>query len=152
MVRAWLEARSRSAGAADVQRSREAAVAAFAEVGFPRSQAETFVVTLDNDVVLSMFEAAPSQALAKLRAPVLAIYGSKDDVIAPALSVEAALLALADNPDALVVTVPGMTHELTRAATTPPAAATSGDGTMPIVSEIVGAWLAKRLMVVPSDR
>jgi pimeloyl-ACP methyl ester carboxylesterase len=125
-------------------------VAAFTSVGFPRSQAEDFVATFDNDVVLSMFEAAPDRALAALLVPVLAIYGSKDDVIAPALSVEAALTALRDNPDALVVAVPGMTHELTRAA---PATATGAtqDGTMPVVTEIVDAWLARRLETMPSD-
>jgi pimeloyl-ACP methyl ester carboxylesterase len=89
-VGAWMEARSRSAETAEVGRLREAAVAAFAGVGFPRSDAGSFVVTLDNPVVLSMFEAAPDRALARVRAPVLAIYGSNDAIIAPALSVAAA--------------------------------------------------------------
>jgi pimeloyl-ACP methyl ester carboxylesterase len=143
-VARWMEARSRNAGAAEVTRLREAAVAAFADVGFPRAQAEGFAATLDNDVVLSMFEAAPAPALASLRAPILAIYGSSDDVIAPSLSVEAAAAALRDNEDALVMVVPGMTHELTRAMV-PAGEAPREDGTMPVVTEMIGAWLAKRL-------
>ena len=100
-VAAWMEARSRSAGPSETRPLRAATVGAFVEVGFPPTQAEEFVVSLDNDVVLSMFEVAPDRALAALRAPALAIYGSKDDVIAPALSIEAATAAFSDNPDAL---------------------------------------------------
>ena len=106
-VGAWKEVRSRSAGAAEVERLREAAVAAFGAVGLT----EGALALLDNEVVLSMLEAAPDQALAAVRAPVLAIYGSKDEVIAPSLSVAAAEAALGDNPDALAVAVPGMTHD-----------------------------------------
>ncbi|MEA3014730.1 MAG: uncharacterized protein QOD42_3275 [Sphingomonadales bacterium] len=147
-VGTWMEARSRGAGAAEVGRLREAAIAAFATIGL----AESALGVLDTPVVLSMFEAAPDRALAMVRAPVLAIYGSRDSIIAPALSVPAAEAALSDNPDALVVAVPGMTHELTRAAATTTGGAAGEDGTMPVVTEIVGAWLARRLESAPSDR
>jgi pimeloyl-ACP methyl ester carboxylesterase len=106
---------------------------------------------LDNPVVLSMYEVAPDRALRAVRAPVLAIYGTRDDVIAPDLSYAAALAALADNPDALVVAVPGMTHELTRAAS-PPGQAAPEDGTMPVVTDTVGAWLSRRLGTAPPGR
>lgn len=151
-VGTWMEARSRSAGVLEVGRQRKAAVAGFAEVGFTSSQAKDFVATLDHDVVLSMFEVAPDRALAKLRAPVLAIYGSKDDVIAPTSSVEAATAALSDNPDALVVAVPGMTHSLTRAVPVKTTGAAPEDRTMPVVTDIVGNWLAKRLKTVAPGR
>jgi pimeloyl-ACP methyl ester carboxylesterase len=150
-VGAWMKARSRRASTAEVTRRRGAATTAFAEVGFPRAQAENFVATLDNDVVLSMFEVAPDRALAAVRAPVLAIYGSKDDVIAVDSSIEAALIAVGDNPDALVAAIPGMTHELTRAGPAPGRAAVE-DGTMPVVTELVGTWLAKRLGDAGTDR
>jgi pimeloyl-ACP methyl ester carboxylesterase len=143
----WMEARSRASGAAETGRLRQAAIAAFATIGL----AEGALGVLDTPVVLSMFEAAPDRALARVRAPVLAIYGSKDSIIAPALSVPAAVAALGDNPDALVVEVPGMTHELTRAAGRAGGAAVE-DGTMPVATEIVGAWLAGRLKTVAPDR
>jgi hypothetical protein len=59
-------------------------VAAFVEVCYPEAQARAFAATPDNDVVLSMFEAAPDRALATVRVPVLAIYRSQDTVLAPA--------------------------------------------------------------------
>ena len=144
-----MEARSRGAGAAEIGRAREAAANGFADVGFTPVQAEDFVKTLDDEVVLSMFEVAPDRALKALRAPVLAIYGSSDDVIAPDLSVAAATTALAANPDALVVAVPRMTHELTRAVPAATAGPVPEDGTMPVVTDMVGDWLARRLRTGP---
>ena len=82
----------------------------------------------------------------------LAIYGSRDDVIAPGLSFAAADAALSDNPDALVVAVPGMTHELTRAEPAAAGEAAVEDGTMPVVTDIVGIWLARRLETAARDR
>lgn len=141
----WMNARSSKAQGADVARLRAATAKAFAEVGFPQDQAENFVTTLDNDVVLSMFDVAPDRALSALQAPTLAIYGSKDDVIAPFLSVEAATVALTGNPDAVVVVIPDMTHELQRATPNKITQPAPEDGTMPIVTETVGQWLERRL-------
>lgn len=148
-VSAWMEARSSVADASETADLRKAAVDAFAEVGFPQDQAENFVTALDDDVVLSMFDVAPDRALEKLRMPTLAIYGSKDDVIAPFLSIEAAAAALEANPDAIVVAVPNMTHELQRSTPATSNTTASGDGTMPIVTELVANWLAKRLVRPP---
>ncbi|HEY0013471.1 MAG TPA: alpha/beta hydrolase [Allosphingosinicella sp.] len=147
-VGAWMEARSRGAAASEVAPLRQAAVSAFAAMGLGAGALDV----LDNPVVLSMYEVAPDRALRAVRAPVLAIYGSRDDIIAPELSYAAAVAALADNPDALIVAVPGMTHELTRAAPLPPGQAAPEDGTMPVVTDTVGAWLARRLGTAPPDR
>lgn len=151
-VFAWMDARSRNADARETANLRKAAVDAFAAVGFPQDQAQNFVAALDDDVVLSMFDVAPDRALEKLRMPTLAIYGSKDDVIAPYLSLEAATAALQGNPDAMVVAVPDMTHELQRSTPAANTASAPQDGTMPVVTELVGNWLAKRLVVLPRRR
>lgn len=151
-VSAWMDARSRAADASETANLRKAAIDGFAAVGFPQDQAENFVTALDDDVVLSMFDVAPDRALEKLRMPTLAIYGSKDDVIAPYLSLEAATTALQGNPDALVVAVPDMTHELQRSTPAMNTAAAPEDGTMPVVTELVGNWLAKRLVASPRVR
>ncbi|MBA4043131.1 MAG: hypothetical protein C0472_06105 [Erythrobacter sp.] len=148
-VSAWMDARSRVVDASETANLRKAAVDAFAEVGFPPDQAENFVTALDDDVVLSMFDVAPDRALEKLRMPTLAIYGSKDDVIAPYLSLEAATAALQGNPDAIVVVVPDMTHELQRATPATSTATAPEDGTMSVVTELVGIWLAQRLVRLP---
>lgn len=148
-IAAWMDARSRFADASETAKLRKAAADAFAEVGFPQDQAENFVAALDDDVVLSMFDVAPDRALEALRMPTLAIYGSKDDVIAPFLSIEAAAAALEANPDAIVVAVPNMTHELQRSTPATSNTTASADGTMSIVTELVGNWLAKRLVRPP---
>ena len=75
-VGAWMEARTKREGAERIARLRADAVAAFAASGFAAPQPEQFVGTLDDDVVLSMYDAAPDKALAAVRAPVLAILGS----------------------------------------------------------------------------
>lgn len=141
----WMEARSRGAGAAKVAQTRTAAITAFSSVGL----SDGALAVLDNPVVLSMYEAAPSEALASIRAPVLAIFGTKDDVIAPDLSVAAATTALAANSDALVVSVPGAKHELAPAMEQPDAAKAGGDHMVPAVVDLVGQWLTKRLIVRP---
>jgi pimeloyl-ACP methyl ester carboxylesterase len=141
----WMEARSRGADAATVSQTRAAAIAAFSSVGL----SDGALAVLDNSVVLSMYEAAPSQALSRIRVPVLAVFGSKDDVIAPELSVAAATTALASNPDALVLSVPGAKHELAPAVEEPKAARLAGDHMVPAVVDVVGEWLTKRLVVRP---
>jgi pimeloyl-ACP methyl ester carboxylesterase len=142
-VEGWMEARSQRARGDEIAHLRRASVDAFAAVGFPMDTSEAFVSTLDNPVVLSMFEASTDTTLAAVRVPVLVIYGSQDTILAPGL-VPAAVAALEANPDGLVVTVPGMTHELQRAKPDP-AAAPVKDSTMAVVTETLGAWLAHRL-------
>jgi hypothetical protein len=149
-VAEWMEARSASAAPATIARLRAGAVAAFAEVGFPAAEAEQFAVTLDNDVVLSMFEAEPDRALTAVQAPVLAIFGSQDTILTPDL-IPNAVAALGNNPDAAVVTIPGMTHELQRAVPIPGSAPVA-DSTMPVVTELVGAWLSRRLAAESQGR
>ena len=141
----WMEARSRRDGPDALRRTRDLATTAFISAGFTPAQATDFTRTLDDPVVLSMFEAAPDRAMAALRRPVLAIYGTRDDVIAPGPSAAAAAAALGGNADALVVTVPGMTHELQRADTKPGEMPAGGDATMPVVVDTIAAWLIPRL-------
>ncbi|MBX7482145.1 alpha/beta hydrolase family protein [Qipengyuania qiaonensis] len=151
-VAAWMNARSEVADESETANLRKAVVDAFAEVGFPQDQAENFVAALDDEVVLSMYDVASDRALERLRMPTLAIYGSKDEVIAPYLSIEAATVALQGNPDAIVVAIPGMTHELQRATPMPSSGTAPKDGTMPVVTELVGNWLARRLGTMPRGR
>lgn len=139
----WMEARSRSDEGTEIAQTRAAAITAFSSVGL----SDGALAVLDNPVVLSMYTAAPLEALASIRVPVLAIFGSKDDVIAPELSVAAATTALAANPDALVVSVPGAKHELAPAAEEPQAAEAGGDRMVPAVVDLMGEWLTKRLVV-----
>lgn len=147
MVAAWLDARGGGSSPAGIRRRRQAAVTAFAAIGLP----EAALAVLDTDVVLSMYEAAPDRALAAVHTPVLAVYGSADAIIAPMLSMQGATAALGANPDALVVVVPGATHEMRRSPETSVGTAQTGDGTVPVVIDTASTWLAKRLLGLPGS-
>lgn len=142
---AWMEARG-GKDHAEVTVARGALTSAFAKAGFTRPQAEDFVATLDTPVVLSMYEAAPDRALARVRAPVLVVYGTKDELIAPALQAPAAERALSANPDAMVVVIPGLDHLLARLGPEgKPVATSSEDPTAPAAVDLVVGWLSVRL-------
>lgn len=137
----WMDARSTGGNAEETRRLRAAAIAAFAAAGFAGAQAEGAVAALDTKVVLSMYEASTEDALIKTRAPVLAVYGTRDPIIAPRFSIPAAQLALRANRDAMVVAVPGLGHNLQRVEE-----GGTAEGPMTrAVSDLVSEWLQDRL-------
>lgn len=143
---AWMDARGQAADRAKIATFRDALTDAFVGAGFTRVQAREFVATLDTPVVLSMYESAPDQALARVRAPVLAVFGARDDLIAPARSAAAAVDALSDNPDAMVVMIPGLDHVLARTgADAKPITTSARDPTADSVVDLVVGWLGSRL-------
>jgi len=115
-ARNWMEARSRSAPGDNVAQARIALVVAFIKAGFTPEGAEGATKVLDNPQLLSMYEIAPGPALAHLRIPVLAVLGGRDELIGA--SAPAAVAALAENPDALVIEVPGAGHGMSTAVPT----------------------------------
>lgn len=139
----WMEARSRDLPDPEITRLRKTVVAGFVLVGFSAEQAEGAVSSLDDPILLSMYEVAADEALSKVRAPVLAVYGSRDLTIAADTVIPAAQEALADNAQALVVVVPGVDHRFQRV---------DAEGQMleedtpnSKVIELVGWWLADAL-------
>ena len=140
----WMEARSRGDTVEGNATLREGVVRSFVTAGFTHEQAEGMVAALDTPVLLSMYEVAPDQALANVRAPVLAIYGGRDSTISSALSVPAAQAALADNPDSLVVEIPGADHTF-RHVEPDQAEAPREQPISPLVGELIETWLAARL-------
>jgi predicted acyl esterase len=93
-VRQWMEARARAAGPGEIDRLRGAAVEAFGATGATPEQAEGMVAVLDTSQLLSMYEAGPYEDLARIGAPVLALFAEKDEVLSAA-SMPAARAALA---------------------------------------------------------
>jgi len=144
----WMDARIRSANGEETKRLRQELATAFVtQTGFTAEQADDFVKTLDTPVVLSMYDVDPAKAMAAIRAPVLVVYGSQDDVIAPTLHDPAARQALGRNKDATVVTLPGLTHELERLGSDGKViAAPETDPMDPAVVDLVGKWLGARLL------
>jgi pimeloyl-ACP methyl ester carboxylesterase len=108
-VRQWMAARSRAAGAAGIGQLRAAAVDVFRATGATPQQAEGMVAVLDTPQLLSMYEAGSFEELARIDAPVLALFAEKDDVLSAA-SIPAARAALARKRDAAVIEVKGVNH------------------------------------------
>ncbi len=144
---AWMEGRSRRAAATEIAGLRAAAVNGLAANGFTRAQGEQFAATLDTLVVLSMYEAAPDEALRELHAPALLLFGTADPIIAADASLANAQAALVRNPDAMVVAVPGADHGFATADGGRRAAKGdySIDPTLPGVTRLVADWLIARL-------
>ena len=143
-TRTWMEARSRAAPDNEIAQARAALVVAFAAAGFTPEAAEETTRSLDTPQLLSMYEIAPGPALARLRIPVLAVLAGRDEHaggFAPA-----AVAALGENPDALVVEVPGAGHLFSyRPADAPPRTNPPG-GRQLFPEALIAHWLTDRLV------
>jgi len=104
----WMEERSQGASANAIQEARSAVVAAFMHAGFSPEDAESATKVLDTPQLLSMYQVASGTALAHLQIPVLAIFGARDEIVGPQSN--AAATAMAENPKALVLEIPGANH------------------------------------------
>ncbi len=143
-TRIWMEARSRDASGGEIAHARAAVVAAFASASFPQEAAEGATRLLDTPQLLSMYEAAPGPALARLRIPILAIFAGRDELGDPPSA--AAVAALGENPHAMVVTIPGAGHGFSyRPAGAPPRINPPG-GRWLFPETLIAQWLTDRLM------
>lgn len=104
----WMEERSQGARANEILEARSAVVGEFMHAGFSSENAESATKVLDTPQVLSMYQVAPGTALGHLQIPVLAIFGARDEIVGPQSNAAAA--AMADNPKALVLEIPGANH------------------------------------------
>lgn len=143
---AWLEARSRTAPPGEIARLRSDLAAAFGKAGFGPGEAEGAIKVLDSAQFLSMYETSTAPALAKLRTPILAVFAGRDEGNDGGTnSIVAAAAALADNPDALVVGVPGAGHVFTyRPANAAPYTNPPG-GRWIFPETLIADWLIDRL-------
>ncbi|MEP9360890.1 alpha/beta fold hydrolase [Sphingomonas sp. KR3-1] len=142
-TRAWMEARRHGAPGTEIAQGRRAVVSAFVRAGFDPNAAEATTKTIDTAQVLSMYEAATGPALKRLRIPVLAVLAGRDQ--SPDANAAAATAALAENPDALVVQVPGAGHLFVyRPADAPPNVTPPG-GRWLFPETLIAHWLIERL-------
>lgn len=137
----WMDARARGAPDAEVAALREKLVAAFVGGGFAREQAQGAIAVIDTPLLLSMYQAGTGEALAKIRVPILIVLGSDDPILAPAAHLIDAQNLLRDNPDALVVGVPGADHGLGR-----PDKDGKTSFMSPALDALVAHWLIDRLV------
>ena len=145
----WMENRSRGASAAQIAKTRASLVAKFETAGFTAANAEGATKALDSAQILSMYQVAPGTALRHLRIPVLAVFGARDEIVGSQAS--AATAALADNPKALVIEVPGANHGFGyRRADAPPRAITDGGPWLSLLPKaLIADWLREWLVDRP---
>jgi pimeloyl-ACP methyl ester carboxylesterase len=103
------EAETHNAPRSEVAPLREAVIQGFIACKFNRPQAEGALATL-NSIVLEAFNAHFAQTLARVRAPVLALFASDDVHVVTARNMPAARAALAANRDATVIEVADVDH------------------------------------------
>lgn len=151
---ALLEARARDAGPADIASARQAMIDGFVAIGFSVAEAEGALAVIDNAESLDMWNGHFDETLARVRAPVLALYGSVDIFVTPADNVPVARLALAGNPDGTVIEMPRMNHVF-QYGTTGTLAEIREQGTpncAPEMIELVGDWLHERMKARQESR
>jgi fermentation-respiration switch protein FrsA (DUF1100 family) len=84
----------------------------------------------------------PTQALSKVRVPVLAVSGSKDLVVPPDVNVPALRKALSQDPDVTVIDMPGLNHLFQHAQTGSPREFAQIEETMaPEVLSLTSHWI-----------
>jgi pimeloyl-ACP methyl ester carboxylesterase len=109
-LRTVMQARTAGARPAVTMAAHQALIDAFIAGGWTRDQSYAVVAELDTPVVLSMYQATPDEVLARIRAPVLALYAGRDSVVSTPRTVPQARAALRNNPDATVIELPGLNH------------------------------------------
>lgn len=88
----------------------------------PNPQAAVGLAALINSTWYRAFlDLDPAKALAQVRAPVLAVNGAKDTQVAAEVNLPAIKAALAGNPDATTLVLPGLNHLFQTAGTGAPA-------------------------------
>lgn len=109
-TRTFLDAKDANRPAAEVTAARQALADALAAGGLSPDEVKAGLANLDSPVAVSGYRLDASGTLAKVRAPVLALYAEKDDIVPTPTSLPAAKAALRNNPDATVIEIPNTNH------------------------------------------
>jgi uncharacterized protein len=108
-------------------------------------QIDAQVAALVSPVMRALVTHDPAAALAELSVPVLAFYGDRDLQVPAEQSAPRAVELLSGNPDATVLTLPGLNHLMQPADTGSPAEYARIDTTVaPEVLDLVTGWLQER--------
>jgi uncharacterized protein len=140
-----MEAHARGAGDAEIAPLRERVIGGFESLGFPRDRAEQTYAVLDNPQTREMYQLDAQGNYQRIKAPVLILFGSLDDIVRQELNVEEAVTALRGNPDAAVLVVGGVNHWMIRAEDNLPRENQGWPVSAPEVLELVTSWLSARL-------
>jgi pimeloyl-ACP methyl ester carboxylesterase len=142
-----LEARSKGASMARIEMLRQELIQSFDAVWNSRADAEGAVDWLDSADSLAVWNQGADRVLGQIRVPVLAVYASIDMITPAAINIPVVTAALAGNPDATIVELPGLNHIFQHYI--------AGNGeeleeprmpnSAPEMVDLVGDWLQQRL-------
>ena len=108
------------------------------------SMLESQVDAINNDWFRFFFNYDPAPALAKVKCPVLALDGSKDLQVPADLDLSPIRTALAHNPDATVLELPGLNHLFQPATTGSPSEYRKIETTIdPAALDLIAGWIEK---------
>lgn len=110
LTRSFMDARAAGLAQGAASPLRAALRDAFIAAGWALDQAMGAIATLDDPVLVSMYQVDASATLAQLEMPVLALYAGDDTIVSARLTVPEVKAALRDNPDATIIEVPGLNH------------------------------------------
>jgi len=146
-TRALLEAKDSNQPTATVAAARQALADALAAGGLSPDDVKAGLANIDSPVVLSGYRQDLVGTLAKVRAPVLALYAEKDDLVPTASSMAAARAALRANPDATVIEIPHTNHgfQLPGGVKDGKQEWTGGVASAPGVADMICRWIEVRL-------
>jgi pimeloyl-ACP methyl ester carboxylesterase len=128
--------------APDAVSAREAAKAILVQNGMADARGDAAAASLSSDWYRAFLRSDPASALRQLRIPVLAVAGSLDLQVPPAESMPAIRAALARDPNASVVELPGLNHLFQTARTGAVSEYQQIEETIaPVALKTIGDWI-----------
>lgn len=151
-TRVWMEARAKQQPAEVQASTRAGVVSAFMAAGFAADSAEKATSVLDSPQLLSMYLTAPRTALEAIDIPVLAIFAARDEIVGDQAAATAA--ALGENSRALVIQVPGASHNFGyRRPDAPPRENPMGGPWLSLLpTDMIVSWLKEQLVAGHRDQ
>jgi uncharacterized protein len=114
--------------------------------GFPESAIDAQIAAVNSDWFRFFFDYDPAPTLAKVRCPVLALDGSLDLQVPPDQNLPPIRAALAHNPKAEVVELPGLNHLFQTAKTGAPGEYVQIEETIaPAALDTITDWVLKQV-------
>jgi len=146
-TRALLEAKDANRPIATIIAARQVLTDALSAGGLPAADIKAAVANIDSPVALSAYRLDLVGRLAQIRAPVLALYAEKDELVDTAASLPFAKRALRANPDATVMVIPETNHgfQLPRKDSAGKLEWTGAVASAPGVADLICRWLDVRL-------
>ena len=139
------EAEVRKGPESEIAPLRQAVIEGFIACKFSRAQAEGALATL-NSIVLEAFNSQFEETLARVRAPVLALFASDDVDVVTSRNMPAAKAALSGNRDATVVEIADVDHWFRHVKNVAALEKSyAGSIAAPEVIKLVGDWLDQHL-------